>query len=314
MADINHPVFRMPSLLQEVIRWEQECAAHVPYLERPSGLFLGIEGDGNGYYLCSPIDSIRFADTGMDGIHYAFLTDFDANQDLAKVPIICVSPMDFDNAVRLVACNLRQFFQLWFSHDGWGRVLLLNDFESDEAYACHIRKQMEETCASDSFDQERYHRELRAASASAVHRFGLQDISNPVEHIRWIRQQRKPCCLLPTQDGLGIMPLTSSTEKVEVEPHPWSAMDIEYEDLQALDAFLSNSSIEAILSFVRDYQHQGVVHEPSLRLIGASLQQHGFELEAKKLRDAVFPFLEQNRGGVQVLSVGMIIGENIGGN
>lgn len=95
MADINYPVFRMPSLLQEVIRWEQ---------------------------------------------------------DLAKVPIICVSPMDFDNAVRLVACNLRQFFQLWFSHDGWGRALLLNDFESDEAYACHIRKQMEETCASDSFD------------------------------------------------------------------------------------------------------------------------------------------------------------------
>lgn len=66
MADINHPVFRMPSLLQEVIRWEQECAAHVPYLERPSGLFLGIEGDGNGYYLCSPIDSIRFADTGEE--------------------------------------------------------------------------------------------------------------------------------------------------------------------------------------------------------------------------------------------------------
>jgi len=32
-----------PSLLQEIIKWEKEFSPQVPYLETPTGLFLGLK-------------------------------------------------------------------------------------------------------------------------------------------------------------------------------------------------------------------------------------------------------------------------------
>jgi len=60
----------------------------VPYLEKPAGLFLGFSEKENGGYVCSPADSILFANTGMDGVHYSLLTDFGKAADLEQAPVI----------------------------------------------------------------------------------------------------------------------------------------------------------------------------------------------------------------------------------
>lgn len=81
----------------------------------PTSYFLQFDPLDNGCYYSSPADSIVFANTGMDGIHYSFLTDFGIHTNLEQAPIICVSPMDFDNCVRIVARNLYEFFELHFA-------------------------------------------------------------------------------------------------------------------------------------------------------------------------------------------------------
>ena len=60
--------YRTPLLLERLMKWEQEYAPEVEYLEKPSGLFLGMKiNEKEGYY-CTPIDSFPFAYTGGDGV------------------------------------------------------------------------------------------------------------------------------------------------------------------------------------------------------------------------------------------------------
>ncbi|TYP78263.1 hypothetical protein [Paenibacillus methanolicus] len=111
-SDTNYII---PPLLDELMKWEKEIKPHVPYLETPTGYFLKFDPADNGGYQSSPVDAIVFANTGMDGTHYAFLTDFGAVTDLSEAPIICVDPMDFGNCTRIVANNINEFFALHFS-------------------------------------------------------------------------------------------------------------------------------------------------------------------------------------------------------
>jgi len=155
--------YRTPLLLEQLMKWEQEYAPEVEYLEKPTGLFLGMKiNEKEGYY-CTPVDSFPFAYTGGDGVHYALLTDFGLNKDLNEAPVIRISPMDLE-VVRLVARNITDFFSLHF----FDELLMLNEYNSEEAYLNSIREEESKSLNSEWFDYDRWKREKANGSKAGA--------------------------------------------------------------------------------------------------------------------------------------------------
>ena len=269
----------MPDLLQSIIQWEKEIAPEVPYLDTPTGFYLTFNENDNGGYRCSPVDSIMFADTGYDGIHYSLLTDFGRVTNLNEAPVIRVSPMDFGNCVRMVAKNIRDFFTLhFFGHEG----LLLLDFESKEEYLHYLQSQ-DDAQASEHFDREKWDRERAIVREEAVKAFNLERIEDGFGYVQELQAQRKKDSVLKTLDGLGIVPLGEREEAKEYIPHPWRRIDFSDVDLNELKAFVHNAEMETLLAFIRDFQLQYFNHSEVMQLLYNRLDLYGFHLEAKRL-------------------------------
>ena len=63
-------------------------------------------------YDVTPYDVIPFANIGADGIHYGFLTEFGRTKRLEDAFIVCVSPMNFGDHVKIIARNLTEFIDV----------------------------------------------------------------------------------------------------------------------------------------------------------------------------------------------------------
>ncbi|MBK8671350.1 MAG: hypothetical protein IPN89_18670 [Saprospiraceae bacterium] len=70
---------------------------------------LGFEITFNTYYTVSPFDCINFAQTGGDGDHFAFLTDFEHHDNIYECPIVFICPMDDEDTHFLFAKNFKDF-------------------------------------------------------------------------------------------------------------------------------------------------------------------------------------------------------------
>lgn len=170
----------IPDLLERLIAWQKDIAHEVPYLETPTGYFLNFDETDNGGYTCSPVDSIVFARTGYDGIHYSLLTDFGRVTNLSEAPVICVSPMDFGHCVRIVAENIKDFFALsLFGHD----TFLLIDFPTKEAYMQHLREQ-QELKSTPYFDAELWTRQKKLVQEKAASAFSFPPIEDPFDYVQ----------------------------------------------------------------------------------------------------------------------------------
>ncbi|MDG0791433.1 hypothetical protein OMP38_11560 [Cohnella ginsengisoli] len=66
-------------------------------------------------YDCTPDDAKVFAFTGVDGDHFAFSTANGTISDLEYAPILFIQPMCFENSVKLIARNIRDFLSLFLS-------------------------------------------------------------------------------------------------------------------------------------------------------------------------------------------------------
>lgn len=66
-------------------------------------------------YECTPEDSFVFANTGMGGDHFVFLTKNGSISNLDEAPILFVQPMVFDNPVKLVARNIKDFISIFLT-------------------------------------------------------------------------------------------------------------------------------------------------------------------------------------------------------
>jgi hypothetical protein len=76
------------------------------------------------------LDVISFARPGMDGIHYGFLTDFGSIDDLENASIVRVSPMDFDDPVKIVARNIHDSLRIL----GYSSVELMDTSTNENEY------------------------------------------------------------------------------------------------------------------------------------------------------------------------------------
>ena len=105
----------------------------------PIGLILMAPPKHGGYW-CTPRNSIAFAGTGGDGVHYSFVTMPDTPLDSS--PIVMTVPMsDYPNII--VGADLREFLalgcrfgyfsleQLAYDFDNTTDLLLTRDFDSD---------------------------------------------------------------------------------------------------------------------------------------------------------------------------------------
>lgn len=214
--------YRMPTLLQQIMSWERDFSGEVEYLDTPTGLFLGIDFHEREGYFCTPVDSLPFAHTGGDGIHYALLTDFGLVKDLDEAPVIRVSPMDSDR-VRLIALNLHDFFSLHF----FDELVLLNEYSSEEAYLESVRKEEARDLNSEWFDHNRYKREKKKVLNEVQEVFDLAPITNPVQYLQEIRIGRSLQTTILTEDSLGILATSSEIAK-EKEALFASIRDLQY--------------------------------------------------------------------------------------
>ncbi|MCK9861797.1 hypothetical protein [Paenibacillus sp. ATY16] len=192
--------YRTPMLLQQILLWEKEFSREVEYLDTPMGLFLGIDFNEKAGYFCTPVDSFPFARTGVDGIHYALLTNFGLVKDLDEAPVIQVSPMDSDR-IQLVARNLHDFFSIHL----FDELALLNDYPSEEAYLESVRKEEAKDLNSKWFDHHRWKREKEKVLNEVQERFNLKPIPCPVQYLQEIRFERSQQITTLTEDSLGIL-------------------------------------------------------------------------------------------------------------
>jgi len=270
--------YNSPAILEEFISWEKEFASKVPYLERPSGLFLEFVEEPGGY-MCTPLDSYTFARTGGDGEHFALLTDFGLYEDLDNAPVISVCPMNFDASlnVRIVARNVCEFLWLQLNHE----MLLLCDFESENEYVEYRTKDAQDQ-STDYFDHKLWLEQKELVKKVAQEVFQFPEIQNPYQYIKEIREERNIKTILKTKDTLGILPLS---KKTSVDQHPW----VKYNDLPSnltdeLESFFDTAPLETKLAFVRDYQAECTQDKESLMIICNELERNGFLRESKMLR------------------------------
>ncbi|WP_434752248.1 hypothetical protein [Paenibacillus amylolyticus] len=273
--------YKIPELLQDMMNWEQEIKHEVPYLETPTGYFLQFDPYDHGGYLSSPADAIVFANTGMDGIHYSFLTDFGHAPDLSLAPVIRVDPMAFGHYARIVASNIREFFALGFSgHEG----LLLNEFESKQTYLDYLKEEEGNSNSSEYFDRKRWDQQKHKVRDLAMQRFDLQPIPDGYSYIQEARQIRRGEVIVDTLDGLGVaLGEGLVSDQKRAEPHPWHEKEIPYNQEQQLKSYISNADPIGLFSLIRDSQAQGFDDPDVYRAMKDRLISFGLSMEAQKL-------------------------------
>ena len=272
----------IPPLLEEIIAWEKVFKQSVPYLETPTGYFLQFDLNDNGGYRTSPVDSIMFARTGMDGIHFSFLTDFGSVTDLSLAPIVRVDPMDFGNCVKIVAKNIRDFFTLHFSaHE----ELLLNEFESKENYIDYLKEQDGIDEDNEYFDKKMWHQQKNEVREKAMQQFGFQPILDGYAYIQEVRAARWNEMILNTFDGLGITIRGKFVDKAV--PHPWYMQEIPNGIVERLQFYIANSEQTGLFGFIRDCQAQGLDDNEVLQAIYEQLLVLDLPFEAMRLKNCM---------------------------
>lgn len=212
-------------------------------------------------YSCTPVDFIPFARSGGDGIHYCFVTDFGTVQDLEHANIAVVSPMDFDDAIWLVAKNMNDFLRIICTD----RTVLYNNPNTS-------RKIFEKT-------EEQVAEALADKQSPSIQRlkqfFGLNEIADMAEYIRSVQDDREQAICIQTLDTIGIVPLSGQKMSTAAQP-----LSIDWNDERGMDALLKDASPETKLAFIRDAQHQNyIVNEMNERRIQKSCKKLLLELK-----------------------------------
>lgn len=190
--------YKTPKLLQQLVEWERSFAHEVEYLGEPTGLFLGLDYSQEGYF-CTPVDSIPFARSGGDGIHFALLTDFGLVKDLEEALVIRVSPMD-NERVRIIANNINDFFALHFYNES----LAWNEFQSEDQYLGHLQEEQTKDKNSEWFDHDRWIYEKGKLLNEVKNKFNILPIEQPFSYINNLRLERSFQVSVNTLDSVGI--------------------------------------------------------------------------------------------------------------
>lgn len=250
----NFGKYDVPPTLRTLIELEKE-------LGEPEHFYDGLHfylALTNFRYFNTPSDVIVFGNTGADGIHYGFLTDYGLIPNLEEAPIVCVCPMDFEQPTRLIANNLREFLRI----NGTDDALFYNHFANADSYLA-FKKEQEVEYASYPLSEQQLLNQIRIKNFIQK-RIKIPVIENPYHYIQMIRMQRQEMVSIKTQDGLGVVaPLPAGKMHESFKIHQDTKLD-----LTALKAYFNTAAIPSQCALYRDIQlHYVLSDEPSLRKI-----------------------------------------------
>lgn len=233
--------------------------------------------DDTKAYQQTPLDVLPFMGTGVDGIHIGLLTDFGKVTDLEQAFIVSISPMDFENEVKLLARNAKEFIDYLYSDEELLFLFNGSMLESIDDY--QIMKQNAEKDASTETDFYRVRKEVAAKLQEVM---GCVDIANVYEYIqKTVTASRSTQVVLPTMDGLGI----AATENIADHSPLFPLTRNEDPALEEIMTFFVSAPKESKLALIRDVQFTGLVFEdPELKaFLIEELKEMGCCKEAERL-------------------------------
>ncbi|PCI25430.1 hypothetical protein COB57_01775 [Candidatus Peregrinibacteria bacterium] len=237
--------YKKPELLKELENIEKKY-------ER--GILPGFWIDYDYRDSSTPIDSVAFAITGGDAIHFCFLTDFGNVKDLNDAPIIVVSPGDTPSS-KLIANNLEDFLSIAFTVGD--AECLIHDYkshndlkiDSDQLYAVDTHNSSGNARAPERVEADRkrlnYLKNIRSIiEEQLTKKFKIEQIKDIPQYINIIREERASLINIKTSDNIGII---SDFPEQEIKSFNYKTTETEQ-----IKKFLKNSTLPERLKFYRD--------------------------------------------------------------
>ncbi|QDH22123.1 hypothetical protein [Saccharibacillus brassicae] len=194
----HYGTYEIPALIRQLFELEHELQQEDLSLDRAFPCML-FEDDFR--YSFTPLDVIPLASTGMDGIHYGFLTDFGLAPDLDHAWIVIVSPVDSDCPVRPVAANLFDWLRAMYTDAD----ALINAFEHGADYRAYVRTR----------EPHEPDEEASEVRRRLVERFGIRPIQDMGAYLDEMREQRKQAVDRETEDGIGVVSTQRTADRSE---------------------------------------------------------------------------------------------------
>ncbi|WP_407271298.1 hypothetical protein [Radiobacillus sp. PE A8.2] len=228
-------------------------------------------------YAITPPDLIPFADTGGDGIHFGFLTDFGRVKDLTQAPIVCVTPTN-DPPIRYIARNLKGFLNMAAS---------VPDVEMLESFMFLDDAQIQKECELVEKDTPRKLLKQRAKiTKQLIETFQLETVSVHT-CLSEARQEREGKIVISTTDGLGIVDDRENGK--QFRSYEWDyANPFSEQEKERMQAFLQEAKLVEKLAFIRDANMRYITapgyDEVVWQLMIDTLKELGLEDDAARLR------------------------------
>lgn len=253
---------RLPPTLQKLKDFDKELKRQGSSLDEWIGFSFMEEEDR---YNLTPLDVIPFASTWTDGNHFGLLTEFGTIADLEEAPVVCVTPMDFGEHVKIVARNLKEFLDLIYTVTDFIAIANFTYFQDEQDY-----RELLNNLRNDETYEQRVEKLDRMKAE-----FGFEAIEDVYRFVEVeIKETRQRQIALPTLDGLGVV---AQNGKGDLPLYPiYEDMKTDVDDMRK---FLAAVPVESRLAFIRDVQFTNILEEPEIK--GLVLR----ELEIMNLRD-----------------------------
>ncbi|CAJ1001363.1 hypothetical protein [Brevibacillus aydinogluensis] len=233
-------------------------------LDRPLEYIHFRFADNSFRYTITPPDMHVFAETGCDGIHYGFLTDFGRITDLEEASIVCVSPTD-DPPLRIIARNLEDFFRLVVTIGSAGELGSLVSVRTPrqwERYWADLAESRHEEATDPQL------RNFVTCRQTVLHHMqtdlGLEPIPDVMRYLNDLEIQRRSAGWIPTIDGLGVVPIDGPDRKPAADyVFPFADTSRDHIPLDDIRAYLAAAPPAHRCAFARDAFFWWVVDETS---------------------------------------------------
>ncbi|MCM3357972.1 SMI1/KNR4 family protein [Psychrobacillus sp. MER TA 171] len=197
-------------------------------------------------YSITPPDLIPFAETGGDGIHFGFLTDFHKVGDVMEAAIVCISPTNAP-PVRYLANNFYEFISLVCSVPHVELLEQLATISNKEQEKAILEEYMSELPSSWKIKQEKVFSALK----------GIYPEGKKVDIIATIsaaKEKRMEKIVIETFDGLGVVGETGGKRYEFLESRISDS-----KELLRMHQFLQEATLEEKQAFIRDIQYWYIV-------------------------------------------------------
>jgi hypothetical protein len=273
----NFGKYDVPATLEKLIQFES-------MLDDPEQFYLcfqfylSMEGDR---YFNTPSDVVVFGRIGVDGIHYGFLTDYGSAADLETAQIVCVSPMDFEAPIRIIARNIKEFLGVNLTDSSQ----FYNQFGSEEKYLASKARWAEEAESSSYMLSEKDSLVREEAEKFLREKVRVPYIVNPYQYVEKVYIERQKLISIQTQDGLGVTaPLLQSDEHI-----PFLIHSHQVPDKIKVEEYLSASPAASQLALFRNIQlNLYLVEYPEIYVVVIeAMKKIGLTDEVKRMSEGV---------------------------